>query len=540
MKNWAARHWRQIVQSTAPNLRRFLATRQPTVWLLAAALGILIGYVAIGFHNLIGLVQMPWLGTNSQRVAQAAAALPFYVVLLVPAGGGLVVGLFLTFIMPSRRVETVADVIEARALKGGKMNAAVGVGSALVSAFSLGIGASAGREGPVVHLGATIASWAAGTLKLPPRATRTLLGCGVAAAIGASFNAPIAGVLFALEVILGHYALAAFVPIVIAGVAATVISRVHIGDYQAFTLPDYTIVSNLEFPAFALLGVACAVVAIVFMSVTMKTDQMAGRINMPLWLRPTLGGLIIGAIAVFLPQVLGVGYGVTDAALQQQIPFYMLLALLGAKLAATAITIASRFGGGIFSPSLYLGAMTGGAFGIVAAAVLPQYASGQGLYSLIGMGGVAAAVLGAPISTTLIIFELTGGFKVAVALMITVSISAGLTYAMLGRSFFHWQLETRGVTLSGGPHRSILKSIRVADFMVHLNDPSMPLQPDAPWLTPQDTLETALQYFDERGTTQIAVVDADNTARTLGLIDKVTALDTFNQALIDTQEEEHR
>ena len=540
MKQWAARHWGQIVQAVAPNLRHFLASRQPTVWFLAAATGILIGYVAIGFHNLIGLIQIPWLGTNSQRVAQAAAELPFYVVLLVPAAGGLVVGLFLTFIMPSRRVETVADVIEARALKGGSMNMAVGVGSALTSAFSLGIGASAGREGPVVHLGATIAAWTAGLLKLPPRTTRTLLGCGVAAAIGASFNAPIAGVLFALEVILGHYALAAFVPIVIAGVAATVISRVHIGDYPAFTLPEYTIASNLEFPAFALLGVACAGVAIVFMSVTMKTTEWAARIDMPLWLRPTLGGLLIGAIAVFLPQVLGVGYGVTDAALKQQIPFIMLAVLLVAKLVATAITMASRFGGGIFSPALYLGAMTGGVFGIIAASAFPQLASGQGLYSLIGMGGVAAAVLGAPISTTLIIFELIGGFKVAVALLITVSISAGLTYAMLGRSFFYWQLETRGITLTGGPHRAVLKSITVGDFMTRQLEDTGKVQPGQPSLTPQDTLETALQQFDEHGVSEIIVVDAADPGRAIGMIDNVTALDTFNQALIDTGNEENR
>ncbi|MHA1525144.1 MAG: chloride channel protein [Alphaproteobacteria bacterium] len=536
MKKWAAQSWDQVVQAIAPNLARFLISRQPTVWLLAVAIGILVGYIAIGFHNLIGLVQLPWLGTGTQRVAQAAAELPFYVVLLVPAAGGLVVGLFLTFIMPSRRVETVADVIEARAMKGGKMNMAVGVGSALTSAFSLGIGASAGREGPVVHLGATLGAWAAGLLKLPPRATRTLLGCGVAAAIGASFNAPIAGILFAIEVILGHYTLAAFVPIVIAGVAATVISRVHIGDYPAFTLPDYTIVSNLEFPAFALLGVACAVVAVIFMAATMKADQLATRISMPLWLRPTLGGLIIGAIAVFLPQVLGVGYGVTDAALHQQIPLAMLAVLLVAKLAATAITLASRFGGGIFSPSLYLGAMTGGVFGIIAAATFPQLASGQGLYSLIGMGGVAAAVLGAPISTTLIIFELTGGFKVAVALLITVSISAGLTYAMLGRNFFHWQLETRGITLTGGTRRAALKSIRVGDFMTGEIAQASAAQPGEPRLTRQDTLETALQLFDEHGVSKIIVIDAQNPLQPIGTIDKVAALDTFNQALMDNDD----
>ncbi len=205
-----------------------------------------------------------------------------------------------------------------------------GLWSALVTAISLGSCASAGREGPVVHLGATLGSWFAGRIKLPAGATRTMLGCGVAAAIAASFNAPIAGVLFALEVILGHYALSAFVTIVISSVAATLITRIQFGDYPAFAIPDYSIMSFYEFPAFALLGFVCAATAIAFQFALITTDRVARGIPLPLWARPVVGDLMVGTIGVFLPDILGVGY------------------------AATAITLASRFGGGVFSPSLYI------------------------------------------------------------------------------------------------------------------------------------------------------------------------------------------
>ncbi|MEC9369623.1 MAG: chloride channel protein [Pseudomonadota bacterium] len=533
---------RVLLEKTLPNIRAFIAERQLLVWVIALAIGIGASYFAIIFRLLIGLAQLPWLGDASEHVYAAAAKLPWWMILAGPAVGGLIVGLLLQHVMPGRRAPAVADVIEARALLGCRIPARTGLVGALISALSLGFGASSGREGPVVHLGAALASTLEDAFKLPHAARRTLLACGVAAAVSASFNAPIAGVLFAHEVILAHYALRAFVPIVISSVAATVIARIHLGDFPAFFIPNYQITSYWEFPAFALLGLTCAAVAILFQFALIGTDRVARQIEIPLWFRPVLGGLMVGTIALAFPQVLGVGYDATDAALKQQFPLWLLLALLVTKTAATAITLASRFGGGIFSPSLYLGAMTGAAFGIIAASAFPQVASSEGLYAILGMGAVAGAVLGAPISTVLIVFELTGGYQMTIALLLCVSISTALTQAVHGLSYFHWQLSTRGLFLQDGPHKSIVRSLKVRDFMVLPQEgEDLPeLTEDTPLLTPDDTVEAALRAFDKAGASRLPVVDANDTSRVIASAAHLAALNAFNAALIEAHEEEHR
>ncbi|MBU1210999.1 MAG: chloride channel protein [Alphaproteobacteria bacterium] len=513
------------------------------VWLLALAISILVAYAAIGFRLLIGILQLPWLGTSSENVASAASSLPFWVVLAAPAIGGVLVGFLLEKYMPGRRAHGVADVIEARALHNSHIDPKVGLFSALLSAISIGAGASVGREGPIVHLGASIAAIMEDFFKLSQGARRTLLACGVAAAVSASFNAPIAGVLFAHEVILTHYAFRALVPTVIASVTAAVISRIHFGDATTFLIPDYSITSYWEFPAFALLGLTCAAVAIIFEVALMATDRLSWRFEMPLWARTGLGGLMVGAIAVFFPQVLGVGYEATNDALQRELPLILLLSLIVAKTAATAISLASRFAGGIFSPSLYLGAMTGSAFGLIATSVFPEIGSSQGLYAILGMGAVAASVLGAPLSTTLIVFELTGGYTMTIALLLTVSIAVGVTQAFLGHSLFYWQLGRRGLFLQEGPHKSIQRRLRVDAFMTPVDPEAEPIHledTEAPWLMATDTLERALREFDRSGTPRIAVVSSADPTLVIGHADRLKALNLFNKALIDAAVEEHR
>lgn len=542
------RTWRrareQVITWIAPNLRAARSRRDFVVWMLALAIGFAGAGGAILFRLLIALAQMPWLKSTGEAVATLAHALPWYVIVAAPAVGGFVVGLLLKYVMPGRRPEAVADVIEANAIGRGRIPLRRGLTSAVIAALSLGAGASAGREGPVVHLGASIASAIAQRFRLPAASRRTLLGCGVAAAISASFNVPIAGVLFAHEVILGHYALSAFVPIVISSVGAAVVSRLYFGDFPAFFVPSYQITSYLEFPAFVLLGLTCAAVAILFQFALMGADWIARHITMPLWLRPVLGGLVVGAIALAFPEVLGVGYETTDAALKQQLPLYLLLSLIVAKAAATAITLASRFGGGIFSPSLYLGAMTGGAFGLMAASMFPQTSSSDGLYAILGMGAVAAAMLGAPISTTMIVFELTGGLALTIALLLTVSIASAATQVVHGRSYFHWQLGVRGLFLQEGPHKRLGRLLQVKDFMRPLEDPAdaetFELQPELAWLTPSDTIESALRLFDSKGVSRVPVVEETDTDRLLGWAHHVDALSAFNQALIEASVEEHR
>ncbi|MGB7285661.1 MAG: chloride channel protein [Salaquimonas sp.] len=533
-----------LVTWIAPNLKEHLATRQPMVWLLALAAGIIVGMIAIVFREAINLVQFFWTGTNQEYMTTTLASLPWYTVFIGPVIGGLLVGICLEKFLISKRTNGVADVIEAKALGKDKIDLRQAIASGGVTALSLGAGASAGREGPMVHLGAAFSSSIARRFNLPAWGKRTLLGCGVAAAVSASFNAPIAGVLFAHEVILGHYAMRAFVPIVISSVGATILSRLWFGDVVAFSIPAYQITSFWEFPAFALLGVVCALVAVLFQFALIGADYVARDIKVPLYLRPAIGGMAIGCIALVYPEVLGVGYEATDQALKSQLPLGVLLGLLFAKTIATAITLASRFGGGIFSPALYLGAMAGGAFGIIAASVFPTMASSEGLYAILGMGAVAAAVLGAPISTTVMVFELTGGYALSIGLLLTVSISNGIAQAIHGHSFFHWQLEMRGLFVHDGPQRHLLRQQRVKDFMTSLGDEEAPLAFDEnrgkTFLKPSWTLEYALRTFDNGGHNTLPVVAENDETHIIAWAHQTLALRYFNAALMEAAAEEHQ
>ena len=527
-----------------PNLRMHWESRQPLIWLLSLAAGALVAVVAIVFRELIGIFQFLWTGTTAEALSAKLSSMPWYWVFFGPVFGGLAVGLCLEYLLSSKRTHGVADVIEAKTTGNDRFSLTQSALSGGVTALSLGAGGSGGREGPVVYLGAAFSSAIARHFELPAWGRRTLLGCGVAAAVSASFNAPIAGVLFAHEVILGHYAMRAFVPIVISSVVSTILSRLWFGDIAAFAIPEYQITSFWEFPAFALLGVVCALVAVLFQFALIGTDYVARNINIPLILRPVAGGFLVGAIAVFFPQVLGVGYEATDMALKSQLPLMLLLGLLVAKTAATAITLASRFGGGVFSPSLYLGAMAGGAFGIIAAGFFPDMASSEGLYAILGMGGVAAAVLGAPVSTTVMVFELTGGYALSIGLLLTVSISNGIAQAIHGHSFFHWQLEMRGLFVNEGPQQTLLRQRRVRDFMTPL-DPqeeqpaALDPEQDQAFLKPSWTLEYALRTFDNGGHSMLPVVDERDETRIIAWAHLTHGLRYFNRALAEATAEEH-
>ncbi|MEJ2516817.1 MAG: chloride channel protein [Methyloceanibacter sp.] len=531
-----ARRW------TIPNLKHFQETRQTTVWLLAPLIGLATGIAAILFRLAIGLFQWPWLQTTSEHVAAAARDQPWWVVMLAPAVGGLLVGLLLRYALTAKRTVAVPDVMEARVNGGRGLHLGQGLISALTSALSLGCGGSAGREGPIVHLGASIAVSLSENLNLPNAARRTLLASGAAGAVAASFNAPIAGVLFAQEVILGHFSIRTFVPLVLSSVVATIVSQAWFGDVAAFVVPSYAIVSYLEVPAFVLLGIVAAAVAVVFQLMILGTDWTARNVKMPLVMRPVIGGLMVGIIAIWFPEVLGVGYDTTDAALKDQLTIGMMLLLIVLKTVATAITLSSRFGGGVFSPALYLGAMTGGAFGLIAANVFPEVGSSEGLYAILGMGAVAAAVLGAPISTTVMVFELTGGFELSLALLLTVAVANGINQAILGRSLFQAQLESRGIVLHEGPHRTIMKDLRVSDIMRQLTEDEPTELPEGEReraLTASETLETALRAFDTLGAESLPVVDPHDRSRIVGRISQAHALRAFNKELIATSVEEH-
>lgn len=448
------------------SLKRFGRNDQLILSVMAVVIGLASGLAAIAFRYAIDIAQQLFYGFGGERVATLAAALPWWQVVLAPTVGGLIIGLLVHFGMPGRRPQGVADVIEASALRGGRMSLTNGFRAAVISALSIGCGASVGREGPVVHLGASLGAWVGKRFQFGRTLSRTLLGCGVAAAIAASFNAPIAGSFFALEVVIGHYALSAFAPIVIASVTGTVISRMHYGDFPAFVLPsEFGIASFWEFPAFILLGIVSALAAVLFMRSIFYTEDLVKRVPTPPWTRPAVGGLLVGLMAIAFPQVLGVGYEATDAALSELYPLWLLIALIAVKTAATGASLGCGFGGGVFSPSLFIGAMVGGAFGIIATSAFPHLSSGHGAYTLIGMGAVAGAVLGAPISTILMVFELTSDYALTIAVMVATVIASIITQQGFGRSFFAWQLERRGISIKGGQEIGLLRAVKISSVM---------------------------------------------------------------------------
>ncbi|HJM61308.1 MAG TPA: chloride channel protein, partial [Alphaproteobacteria bacterium] len=308
---------------------------------LACVVGAVAAYGAIAFRHAIDAIQFLFYGLGSEQVLSIAMHLEWWHRMLVPALGGLAVGIIIYALLPNRRPHGVADVIEACAARGARMRLRDGLMAAAVSAASIGAGASVGREGPVVHLAATVASWLGQRLGLDRPQLITLLGCGVASGVAASFNAPIAGVFFALEVIVGHYGLGTFTPVVVSSVIGTIIARAHFGDFPAFVVPGLEISTYYELPAFFLLGLICAGVATLFVYGTLWTARIADRVPIPRWLLPACGGLGVGIIAAVFPEVIGVGYETTDAALAGRFDLWLLVLLALAKTAASCISLGS-------------------------------------------------------------------------------------------------------------------------------------------------------------------------------------------------------
>lgn len=521
-------------------------------WCIALAVGIAAGTVALFFRKGIEAVQAWAYGTeNVAYLHSVAGQLPWYWVLAIPILGGLVVGLILQRFTPDGRPHAVAEVIEGAALNDGRVALKPGLASAAASFVTLSTGGSSGREGPVVHIAALISSWVASRMKADGITGRDLLGCAVAAAVSASFNAPIAGAIFALEVILRHFAVHAFAPIVIAAVAGTVINRLEYGGVTEFALtPETELAFYVELPAFLILGLVCGLVAAVLMRSVFWAEDVAAEIQrrtqLPLFLRPTIAGVMLGVLAIGFPHIIGVGYETTTLALTGELGLREAVIFAVLKVVAVAITLGGRMGGGIFSPSLMLGALVGLAYGLVATQLLPEFSGTETLYALAGMGALAAAVLGAPISTTLIVFELTGDWQTGLAVMVAVSMSTALASKLVDMSFFLTQLERRNVRLAAGPQAYLLAAVRVATLIkpagaMASEEACWELIEQGVYLDGAATLETAMPIFDQGRAAFLPVVTLfeGRSPELLGVLHHVDALKAYNRALVATAAEEH-
>ena len=434
---------------------------------LAVLIGLFGGYGAIAFRSLIIFTRQVFFAADG-FAAVYMQSLPLAQRLLMPALGGLLVGGIAYRLAPEVRGSGIPEVMEAVARRVGVIRLRVLILKTVAAALTIGSGGSAGREGPIVHIGSSMGSALGQFLQVPARRLQTFVACGAAAGVAATFNAPIAGALFSMEVVLGDLQLAALSPIVISAVMATVVSRHYLGDFPAFRVPSFELVSSQELGLYAGLGLVSGVMSVVFIRFLFGTADLFERTErwrVPEWLRPALGGLCVGGIALWWPQVHGVGYETINASLWGQTSVGALGMLLLAKLLATSLTIGSGGSGGIFAPSLFMGAVIGSLWGHLAQALFPGDVAGAGAYALVGMGGMVAGTTRAPISSILMLFELTNEYRIIAPLMLTGVVSLLISSRLNRESIYTEKLVRRGVRLSGGKDVNMLRGIPVRDVM---------------------------------------------------------------------------
>ncbi|MGB3717785.1 MAG: chloride channel protein [Candidatus Promineifilaceae bacterium] len=444
----------------------------------ALFVGTFTGIGAVLFRYLISGVA--WLGY--QWIPEITPGSGKAYVIFVPAIGGLLVGLLVYFFAREAKGHGVPEVMEAVALRGGRIRPRVAVVKSLASSLTIGSGGSAGREGPIVQIGSAIGSAVGQALNLSDNRISNLVACGAAAGIAATFNAPIAGVLFALEVILSRFSVRNFSTVVIASVTASVIGRAALGDVPAFTIPfEYGVNSLWEFLFYPVLGLLAAIVGVVFTrSLYWSEDLFDSFKRIPEWVKPAIGGALLGVLAftyplvsltqpvtwASIPHVFGVGYDIIESALANELVFSAAFVLLIAKIVATGLTLGSGGSGGVFAPSLFMGAMLGAAFELVLNRLFPGVSAPPGAYALVGMAAVFAASAHAPITAVIILFELTGDYRIILPLMLTVVIATLFSQLMLrGESIYTLKLSRRGVQLERGRDVDILQSVTVDEVM---------------------------------------------------------------------------
>lgn len=433
--------------------------------LLAVGIGLLGGYGAVGFRWLIEWLKHNFWATPNVDISWIEG-LPWYWVVFIPALGGLAVGSITHWFAPEAKGHGVPEVMEAVAMRDGRIRPRVVVAKAVASGLCIASGGSVGREGPIVQIGSAIGSTVGQLLRMGPRRLRTLVGCGAAAAIAATFNAPVAGALFAVEVILGDFGVPQFSPIVISSVAATVVSHRYLGNLPAFEIPIYEMRTPWELLAYTALGLISGFVAWIFVRTLCWHEDRFDALSWPLPLKTALGGVAVGALALLVPGVLGVGYESMNSALMDTPGVAALAILLVAKLIAVCLTLGSGGSGGVFAPSLFLGAALGGLVGLAVNAIAPGIPAPPGAYALVGMGAMVAATTHAPITAILIIFEMTNDYRIMLPLMTACILALLLATRLDKESIYTIKLTRRGVNVRAGQDINLLRNISVREVVV--------------------------------------------------------------------------
>ncbi|ADQ14688.1 chloride channel protein [Halanaerobium hydrogeniformans] len=435
--------------------------------ILALLVGIVGGVAAAVFHHLISIIKNIFFGVDAGiNFVPVIRSLPWYHRILSPVIGGLIVGPLIYFFVPEAKGHGVPEVMEAAALNSGKIRARVAPFKALISAITIGSGGSAGREGPIVQIGAGFGSALGQFFKLDGDSIEILLASGAAAGISGTFNAPLAGVIFSLEVIMKNIKLKNFSPVVIASLTGNAVANLFFGPRQAiFNIPTHNFVSNWEFFFYIGLGLFAAVVALIYQNSLYGMEHLFEGIKFPPYLKPALGGLLIALLALRIPEIHSTGYPIMEQALNGTLPLYLTLIFMIAKILATDFTLGSGASGGIFAPSLFIGAMAGSSYGGIINTFFPNITGGPGSYAIIGMGAVFAGAAHAPLTSIVILFEMTRDFKIFLPMMLACIVSSVATGKVQKKNIYTTKLLNRGIDLSVIDQANLIKNIKVKEIM---------------------------------------------------------------------------
>ena len=433
--------------------------------ILVPLTGLGAGLAAVAMVRLLAVLQQLFWGSSNGLLEQARSLPPLHRV-LAPLLGGVIVGLLLLLVRGPVKGHGTSAIIEAVARRRGFLPVGQALHEIAAILVTLGSGGSLGREGSLLRGGATLGSVLGRRFRVGGSQLNVLVACGAAAGMSAAYNAPIGGAMFAMEVILGSFALQSFGPIVVASALGTIVSRVLIRPYLAYSPPPVDPPVTLATVGhFVVLGLVIGLGCVGFLLLIRAGTWFFEKSPLPYWAKPAVGFGLVGLIAVWVPEVLGNGYDTVTLVLQERVPLALLLALPLLKAAATSITRGAGGSGGLFTPTLFLGSVLGSGYGLWAAQAFPGSAPGPGGYAVVGMGAMLAGTTQAPLTAILMIFELTGDYPILLPLMISCTVAIVVCRLLGFESVYSQSLIEKGLRVGGRMEELVMNQVQVADLM---------------------------------------------------------------------------
>jgi CIC family chloride channel protein len=441
-------------------LARLKLPKVTSLVIVAILVGVATGLGSVAFIRLLQLSTRLFFDGGNWLFS----SLGRYYIFVLPAVGGLIVGPVIYLLAREAKGHGVPEVMSALITRGGRIRARVAAVKIVASAVTIGSGGSAGREGPMIQIGSSIGSSVAQFLRMPTERVRMFVACGAAGGVAATFNAPIAGAMFALEVLMGQFT-ADFGLVVLSSVAASVVSRAMLGNFPSFSIPPYDLVSEKELVFYLILGILSGLAGLAFVKALYAFEDLFDRWRFPEFLKASVGGVPVGAVGLFLPQVFGTGLLTMETLLSLRIPFAVLVALIPAKIVATSLTLGSGGSGGVFAPALFIGGMVGGTFGSIVHHLFPSFTAFYGAYALVGMSATFGAAAQAPITSIIILFEMTSDYHIILPLMTSTVIAVLVYRAFSVESIYTLKLRRKGITVEAPREGDLMAEISVREAL---------------------------------------------------------------------------